>query len=196
MIESGAHMKALALRLQQADEAAFCMLYDHFKTKLYRYCLKFTKCEETAKEVVHDIFVKLWEEKAQLDADLNISSFLFTIAKHKLINHLKKAALSTAYVQEQKRRTSEACFSTERGLEYDNYLELANRAVTHLPPQRQLIFTMSRQQELSHQEIAAALGISKNTVKEQIAKALKSLRFFLKVKSGTLLVLAFFYPAV
>jgi RNA polymerase sigma-70 factor (family 1) len=196
MMESGAQMKDLALRIKQADEVAFGMLYAHFKTKLYWYCLKFTRCEETAKEVVHDIFVKLWEDKAQLNADLNISAFLFTIAKHKLINHLKKAALNTAYVLEQKRTTSEACSSAERGLEYGNYLELANRAVTQLPPRRQLIFTMSRQQELSHQEIAAALGISKNTVKEQIAKALKALRFLLEVKTGTLLVLACFYPVL
>jgi RNA polymerase sigma-70 factor (family 1) len=194
MVESGAQIKALVLRLQQSDEAAFRMLYDHHKTKLYSYCLKFTKCQEAAKEIVHDVFVKLWEERAHLNADLNLSSFLFTIAKHKLINHIRKAALSSAYVKEQQHLTSEACCRTEAGLEYGNYLELATQAITRLPPQRQLIFTMSRQQELSHQEIAAALGISKNTVKEQIAKALKSLRLFLEVRSNPLLVLICWYP--
>lgn len=194
MTESAAHLKALAARLKQGDEAAFRLLYDQYKARLYCYCFKFTRCEETAKEYVQDIFVKLWEERQTLHAEGNISAFLYTIAKHKLINHLKKAALNASYLQEQKRLGSEVCTSTETGLEYDNYLELACRAVKQLPPQRQLIFTMSRQQELSHREIALALGISKNTVKEQIAKALKSLRLFLEVRSDMLLFLIWIYP--
>jgi RNA polymerase sigma-70 factor (ECF subfamily) len=190
MMETGAQIKALVVRLKQSDAAAFCLLYDHHKSKLYGYCFKFTRCGEAAKEIVHDVFVKLWEEREQLNADLNISAFLFTIAKHKLINHIKQGARNAAHVQAQMRSSTEACSRTEQGIEYGNYLELASQAITRLPPQRQLIFTMSRQQELSHQEIALALGISKNTVKEQIAQALKFLRLFLEVKSNALLVLA------
>jgi RNA polymerase sigma-70 factor (family 1) len=189
-METGVPIKALVNRLKQSDEAAFRLLYDYHKSKLYGYCFKFTRCGETAKEIVHDVFVKLWEEREQLNADLNITAFLFTIAKHKLINHIKQGVRNAAHVQAQLRSSSEASSSTEQGIEYGNYLELAHQAITRLPPQRQLIFNMSRQQELSHQEIALQLGISKNTVKEQIAQALKYLRLFLDVKSNALLILA------
>lgn len=171
----------MVLRLRNADEEAFRIVYDMYKSKLYWYCLKITKSSEVSEEIVQDVFVTLWEHKESLHPDSSLGAYFHTLVKHKVLNHLKKAALTTAYVKEKPLTSDEATNNTETGLDYANYLELAKIAITKLPPQRQLIFKMSRQEEMSNHEIAVSLGISKNTVKSQIVKALKFLRSSLEL---------------
>jgi RNA polymerase sigma factor (sigma-70 family) len=129
------------------------------------------------------VFVKLWEHKEFLQPDTSLGAYLYTLAKHRVLNHLKKEALNASYIKEKILTTDKSSNPTEAEVEYADCLELANIAITRLPAQRQLIFKMSRQEEMSNQEIAVALGISKNTVKVQLVKALKTLRSSLGIKS-------------
>jgi RNA polymerase sigma-70 factor (family 1) len=185
----------LVQRLREADEAAFRRVYEMYKSKLYWYCLKFVKSSEIVEEIVQDVFVKLWEHKEFLQPDTSLGAFLYTLAKHRVLNHIKKEALHTSYIKEKIFTTNTSGNPTESEVEYADYMEAANIAITRLPAQRQLIFKMSRQEEMSNQEIAVALGISKNTVKVQLVKALKTLRTSLGIKSklNAFLVLVYSY---
>ncbi len=178
-------------RLRQGDEAVFRMVYDQYKSKLYWYCLKFIKSSEVAEEIVQDAFVKLWEHKESLNPDSCLGAYLYTLVKHRVLNHLKKEALNAAYVKEKRFTADVSGNNAEAELDYSNYWELANLAIAKLPPQRQLIFKQSRQHEMSNQEIAAALGISVNTVKVQLVKALKTIRASLGLKSKLMTFLVF-----
>lgn len=179
----------LVLRLRLADEEAFRQVYDGHHRKLLWYCWKFTKSREIAEELVQDVFVKLWEQREKIHPDTSFGAYLRTLAKHRVLNHLKKEALRADFEKAKKQSAEETTESAERGLEYANYLELAQAAMLRLPPQRQLIFKMSRQDEMSNEEIAAALGLSKNTVKSQVGKALKFLRSSLGLSSSLSLLL-------
>ncbi|WP_310393789.1 RNA polymerase sigma-70 factor [Hymenobacter sp.] len=178
----------LVNRLRKADEAAFRTLYDLYKSKLYWYCLKFTKSEETAEEMVQDVFVKIWEKKETLNPELSINAYLYTLAKHLVLNHQKKTTHATLYAQQTLLRTSEASNQTEVAIEYADYLTLAHQAIAQLPPKRHQIFQMSRQEEMSHEEIASALGISKHTVNVHLVKALKYIRATITLQPDVLAV--------
>jgi RNA polymerase sigma-70 factor (family 1) len=184
-------------RLRQADTEVFWIIYNTYKSKLYWYCLKFIKSAEVAEEIVQDVFVTLWERKESLHPDSSLGAYLHTVAKHRILNHLKKESRNAAYLKEKRLLADEAVNTTEMELVYADYLELAQAAITRLPPQRQLIYKMSREEDMSNQEIALALGISKNTVKVQLVKALKALRASLGLKSGLIILfflLTTFFP--
>lgn len=78
--------------------------------------------------------------------------------------------------------------ATDAAMLTEEYGTLAHRAINQLPPQRRLIFTLRRQQDLSHEEIAQQLGISKNTVKVQLVKASKFLREYFATHTDISLV--------
>lgn len=166
----------LVLLLRNADEKAFRAIFDLHQPKLYLYCLKHLESSEEAEEMVQDIFIKLWENRETLDPNSHLGAWFHTLAKNKLINHWKRTSLSASYLKRKRLSAEEASNQTENSIDFANYLELTNAAIAKLPTQRQLIFRMSRQEDLSSQEIANSLGISKHTVKSQLVKALKYLR--------------------
>lgn len=188
MSDSTELLTELVNRLRNADEGAFRALYDLYKSKLYWYCLKFTRSEETAEEIVQDVFVTVWEKRASLDPALSINAYLYTLAKHRVLNHQKKEAHAALYAQQTLLRTPEASNQTEAAIEYADYLNLAHQAIAQLPPKRYQIFQMSRQREMSHEEIAAELGISKHTVNVQLVKALKYIRTAITLRPDVLLL--------
>ena len=62
-------------------------------------------------------------------------------------------------------------------------------ALDHLSPQQKLIFTLSRNEGMKHEEIASQLNISRNTVKTHLVHALKTLRVLLHFHSDNVLLL-------
>mgnify|MGYP006350679919 FL=1 len=72
--------------------------------------------------------------------------------------------------------TLEQSYDMEAEIEANNLREYIDQLISDLPPQRQLIFNMSRKENLSYKEIAAQLNISEKTVENQISSAIKFLR--------------------
>lgn len=84
-------LKALK-RLRGGDEAAFETLFNMYKERLYLFAIKFVKSDELACDIIHDVFAKVWEIRAQIDYQSNFSSFLHSICKDLIFNLLKKAS--------------------------------------------------------------------------------------------------------
>ena len=179
MFVSDQSHKHLMARLQQGDPKAFEQLFADRHARVYAYCQKFVKREELAQEVTLDVFMTVWKKRAQLDT-LSLDAFLFKVAKDLSFNCLKKAARDQAFRSELAARNGHPLTNvTEAQVQWEEYDRMANQAIGQLPPQRQKIFTMRRRQDMSHEEIAEQLGISKNTVKVQLVKASKFLRDYL-----------------
>jgi RNA polymerase sigma-70 factor (family 1) len=172
-----------------SDESFKC-LFDNYKNRLYGYVLAITHSHYTAEEITQEIFIKLWLCRDMLNQVENLDGYIFTIARNKTLNHLRKAAYDVRLLKELQERGLSAGSGNnnveERAMagEYDQLLQ---DALALLSPQRRLVYVMSRQRGLNHAEIAQQLQLSRNTVKNHMVEALRFIRHYF-VKHGSVLV--------
>ncbi|TCS85322.1 RNA polymerase sigma-70 factor (ECF subfamily) [Anseongella ginsenosidimutans] len=166
------------------DERAFARVYEKYHRHLYFFALKFVKSEELAGEVVHDVFLKVWENRRRLNKELSFRGYLLTICKNHVLNLLKRASMETSIKAEILRNCPPSHVETEDSIHYEDYYQFALRAIEQLPPQRQLVFKMCRIEGRSYDEVAAALGISKGTVRDHLFKGSRYVKEYLSVHAG------------
>nr|WP_295865166.1 RNA polymerase sigma-70 factor [uncultured Chitinophaga sp.] len=163
-------------KIKEGDATAFQELFYAYKDALFGYACKLCRSTEMAEEAVQEVFMKVWINRQQLDPTLSIRAYLHTAVRHCVFNILKKAALDEDLRQSVFRHQPVAVNSTEEAVNAADLQRVKSRVLDMLPPQRKLIFCLSRIEGLSHEEIALRLGISRNTVKDQIVKASRFLR--------------------
>lgn len=173
--------KPLIKRLVKGDEKAFKKVYDTYYDKLFFYCLQFVKSEELARELLQDVFVKFWSQRKNINPELSLNAYLYKITRNHTLDFLKKVAKDQQLKEELMLSVALAHSQEEDNLTYAEYHTLANQAIQKLPTQRKRIFQLSRQEGMSYEEIATTLGISKNTVKVQMLRALKAIREYLQI---------------
>lgn len=183
----------LMTRLATGDEVAFNMLFERYRDKLYHYLNKITKSPEISEEIVIDIFVKIWVGRELMSQVEKPEAFLHKVAYHKALDFLKTtsrhARLQQLYIDRIEHTTEN---DIEDLIMDAQSKELLHKAVLSLPPQRKLIYTMSRKEGLTHDQIALALNLSKSTVKNSMVAAVKSITEYLqKHKSAQTLGLIF-----
>ncbi len=190
-------MKALPLydeasllkQIAAGDEAAFTTFYNLHWDKLCNYLFKITKSRETTEEIASDVFLKLWLGKEWVQDIRNVDAFLFKVAYNKAISFLRvtagKPALQNIIEDQLLSRESAAADDALLGEEQRRIL---HEAIKQLSPQRRMVLMLSREKELSNDEIASLLNLSSNTVKNTLSDALKSVRGFLKSKKAESLI--------
>lgn len=174
----------LVARLSDGDEKAFRALFHSYKNKLFKYSIRYVKSVAAAEDIVQDSFLKIWENRQQLNTDQQFGAYLFRIARNQIFNQFKKATYQAAYEQfSLKSQQQDLNHQTEWEVFCSDYGGHLQKAIERLPAQRQRIFNLSRMEGLSHEEIAQKLSLSKNTVKVQINKALKTIRVYLELST-------------
>ena len=168
----------LVRELKNHDEIAFRKLFDMYHQAVYKYSLSLLKSTNYAEENVQDVFLKVWLHRENLDIDKSFKAFLFTIARNQAFNLLNKAANDIVLKEELFYHSQKSYSEGDYLIREDDCKKLKKQAIKQLPPKRKLIFKMSRKQGKTYEEISQELGISVNTVKSQMSKALESLRIF------------------
>jgi RNA polymerase sigma-70 factor (family 1) len=184
--------KDIITHLALGDVNAFRLVFNRYRNEIFTYCYKVTKSKEPAEEIVHDVFLIMWQKREQLDISLPVKPYLYKITQNLAFNFLKKAA------NEQKLKQAVFYFQDlhdnqpERDINYKDTKNLLAEAISQLPAERKRIFKMSRYQGLNHDEIATQLDISKNTVKDQMFKALRSIKQYLELHNTFFTLFIFF----
>ncbi|MBL0745603.1 RNA polymerase sigma-70 factor [Chryseolinea lacunae] len=173
----------LVTLLKEGSEPALKELFLRFEQKILLYVFRLTRSHEVAEEILQDTFIKLWEYRENLDVTLSFSAFVYKIAKNRILNYLRANTTRVALKKEYSLSMVTSGNATEEQIFFDEYVRIADRAIDCLPPQRKSIFKMSRNEGKSYEEIAVALGISKNTVRLQIVQSLKDIRRFMSMHS-------------
>ncbi|UII76193.1 RNA polymerase sigma-70 factor [Flagellimonas sp. HMM57] len=180
MTERELHKEQLLVKkLSQGDEKAFRELFDGYRNQLYRFSLGMLSSEAYAKEMVQEVFLKVWTKRESLNPELSFRSYLFTITRNKNIKFLKKAANNLKLREEIFYRSQKSANTTEKYMREADLEVLRQKALDQLPPKRRIIFEMSRNEGKSYETIGQELGISTSTVKSQMSKALETLRNFI-----------------
>lgn len=185
--------KILVEQLASGSERAFRCLFDKYHQDIFIFSKSILKLDSLAEEIVQEVFLKVWLKASELNPDLDFKSYIFTIARNLSLNSLRSAL--------NNRKLTEEIFYMNSGLGkpsdqilLDEELEIIRiKAIESLPAKRKEIFILSRTEGKSYNEISNELGISINTVKVQMSKALDTLRKYIQIHGDlTLLILIFF----
>jgi len=188
--QSGAQVR----RLQKGDLHSFDLVYQQYSQRLYGFAFSILKNHEDAKEIVQETFLRLWNSKDQLKNDQSLKSYLFKISYNISIDLIRLRLKNEKYVEYLKVHFSEDTADGENLADYNELNDTIQKIISEFPDQRQKVFRMSREEGLSHAEIADQLGITTKTVENHINLALKAVRKKLNSGSlGTILFSALFF---
>ncbi|HTE13185.1 MAG TPA: RNA polymerase sigma-70 factor [Chitinophagaceae bacterium] len=160
-------------------ETTFKSIFDTYKDRLYGYVLAVSHSTYTAEEITQEIFMKLWLCRDMLASIDNIEGYIFTIARNKTLNHLRKASNQASLLQEIQSRMKPAVNANEERTAVTELEKLVHDALTLLSPQRRLVYQLSRHKGLDHGQIAQQLHLSRNTVKNHLVHSLRFIRNYL-----------------
>jgi RNA polymerase sigma-70 factor (family 1) len=164
----------LTALLKAGDQLAFTEIYQRYGKALTTFAAAESRLNDLddAGDVLHDLFVWLWEERAKLAITGNLKNYLFTAIRNRIIDHIRKNNTRQKYAD----LLEELSYSLEQQLEAKELGQMLEHSITELSPRTAEIYRLSRQDHLSVKEIAAQLGLSEQTVKNQLTTALKHLR--------------------
>lgn len=165
----------LFILLKDEDEKAFTELYDRYWKKLLVRANILLRSQEDAEELVHDIFVTLWNKREKLHILNSFYTYIAAMLQYGCYRVLAKRR------QFRKREMTgdvleQADLSTQQWLDFEDLREELEIAVSRLPERCRLIFRLSREEDLSDKEIAQELQLSVHTVRTQMHRALQKLK--------------------
>ena len=162
--------------LMAGNEAAFRLIYDLHSGRVYQLAFRFLKDASWSEEIVQDVFLKLWLNREGLDDQGNLWLYLYVITKRLCLNKLREIRKSPVLFEQLMSGIEVAGRPPEEQLMAAELEQQALRLIATLPKQQQRIYKLSREEGLSHHEIAEKLGLSPNTVKNHMVQALKTLK--------------------
>ncbi len=168
--------KLLVSKLRNNEVKSFDILFEKYSAKLYRFSFSLLKNHEDSKEIVQETFFRVWDKRREIDSSKSFKSFLFTISYHLIIDQLRLKLKDQEYRKFLKEYFKAEEVKVDSVTDYETLSRQISSVIEELPAKRKQIFTMSREQGLSHKEIAGKLNISVKTVENQINLALKLIK--------------------
>jgi RNA polymerase sigma-70 factor (family 1) len=163
--------------LKNGDKAAFAMIYQRYYRLLYIHALKKLHNEEEAKDIIQELFTTLWVKRENILQDTNFAAFLYTSVRNRVLDYFSHQAVASKYVTSLQNFIDTDPISADDYIHEKELLEYIQAEIQLLPAKMREVFLLSREENLSHREIANKLGISEQTVSKQVSNALKTLRY-------------------
>ena len=183
--------RELLVQVSNGNELAFRELFNNYHGKLYTYILKITGSNETAEDIVHDVFLKLWLQKERLPEIQQLNAYLFKMSHNAALNGLRRLAKRTLVMTELAKSVNQESSNPDDKLVRKEVLQLIHNAVGKLTPQQKEVFKLSREEGMKQEDIAKRLNISIFTVKRHLTDALKHLRTEIAASYGSKAVVLF-----
>lgn len=165
----------LTALIKKGDEQAFEYLYNRYWDKMIHFAYQKTADRVEAENVVQDVFVSLWNRRAELNITSNIANYLVVSVKYRVIRIFEQQRVQRLHEQESLGSFDILDNSTQQYLDFDELQQRLEKLIDELPEKPALIFRLSREEGLSHKEIAEQLDISERAVNESLVKTKKSL---------------------
>lgn len=173
--------------MAKGDEAAFTEIYNRYWEKLYVIAYNRLEQQQFAEDIVHDVFICLWEGRTRLTIE-KLENYLATATKYAVWHKLEKINKQKTFVSSLPADPSSPSL-VEKKLHSKQILKIIKTEVDTLPKKCKLVFKQSRELHKSTKEISEALDISPKTVEGHITHALRQIK---KATEAISLILSFF----
>lgn len=180
--------KNILLLIAQENVDAFKLVYKALYQKVYSFAFYVTHQEEVAEDITQDVFVKIWNNRQELNSIDNFEAWLTVVVRNTAYNALKRMATEDLVLKKMLSKQKNPTEDFDEIMDSKELESLIQKAIQQLPPQQRRIFLLSRMQGLKHKEIAQKLNISVFTVKNHIKSALRFLKMYIQ---STILSLIF-----
>jgi RNA polymerase sigma-70 factor (ECF subfamily) len=174
-------------KIRAGSEEAFEILFRNYYTVLYKFTIRIVTDKQEAENIVQDLFVRFWIKRAEIYISSSIKSYLFTAARNSALNYIKRERRLTL-LEDHSDIPGKVMHSPDSELDKDETVAAVRKAISKLPEKCRQIYLMKKYDDLSYNEISEILGISVNTIKTQMKRAIKSLTRNLEYLNISLLV--------
>jgi RNA polymerase sigma-70 factor (family 1) len=164
-------------RVAEGDQRAFTLIVEQYTAAIYAHVLTYIKNAFRAEEITQDIFVNVWKHRTDLPGIANFPGYLYVMTRNRAISAFREKIF---HPEPEKDELETDGLNPAGALEFRQFSETVMRGIASLPPRRKQVFTMSRFEGMSYEEIARRLEISKSAVNQHIVEALLFLRTFLR----------------
>jgi RNA polymerase sigma-70 factor (ECF subfamily) len=172
--------KILLNLMREGDSASFNALFDRYWEMLYATVFSVCSDREVCSEIVHDIFLNLWLKREKLQIE-SFKAYIVASARYHVYRHVKNARRKSLEYREDLEYSSRVSMNDgELNIHYQDLEKSVDKELEELPRRCKEIFTLSRREQLSNDEIATRLDISKRTVENQLTHALRHLRLSMR----------------
>lgn len=168
--------KSILEQFAVGNHTAFRELFMRYHLKVYYFVLGLVKSESDAEDLTQEIFLKLWTHRSRFTEVRTFGSYLYVLAKHTAFNYIESRRVNLVNLERAGEEDGERSDTPYEDLVAKDLRLLVDMIVETMPPQRKMIYRMSRDEGLSNTEIAENLQLSKKTVENHLNLALKELR--------------------
>jgi len=156
------------------DQQAYNDLFLIFYPSLQQFAFSFLKSKQLSEETVSDVFIKIWEKRANLHHITNLKLYLFTSTRNTALNYLKKQkGLKNLDPEDYWVELNSVFFDPEQLMVSAESMKKVQKAINDLPPRCKMIFKLVKDEGLKYKEVASLLQLSVKTVENQMTIALK-----------------------
>ena len=172
--------KELIALLKINDQKAFGKFFELYHKSLCLLALKIVRDNDQAKDIVQEVFIKLWKNRQRLEIRGSLFAYLKRATVNTALNYIESPGVLRSQPLEKTDLTFHSRNATDQPLAYDELKQKADDAIQKLPVRTRTIFILIRSEEMSYKEVADSVGISMKTVEKEMMKALRLLREALK----------------
>lgn len=162
--------------LKAGDTSALEEIYKRYQALLFSHAYKRLDNKEEARDLVQDLFLYLWTHRNDLNITSNFSAYLYASVRNRILNIYRNKSVRNKHIQSLQGFIEKGQSITEEEIRHKELVKLVEKEVAQLPPKMRLVFELSRNLQLSHQQIADELHVSPHTVRTQIKNVLRILR--------------------
>lgn len=173
---TGSERELIDLVREKDSSNAFAKLYTLYAPRLFSFSLKMSKSKEDAEEIVQDAFVWIWNNRKNIKPQDTLLNLLFLHTRHRLINLYRKRLNSPTFLDFLECLDLADGSSTSEGIDMDELLEKVYKSIDRLPTTQRKIMLLARRDGKNAKEISQELGITEQTVRNQLSLATKRLK--------------------
>ena len=175
--------------LKQGDHDAFNEIYKRYQPVLFNHAYRRFPDREQVRDIIQELFTYIWKNRSDIHLSGSLAGYLYSSVRNKVLNHFRDDKVKEAFnLSLTEFLENEKSMITDHLIREKELIALIEEEVSKLPVQMQLIFRMSREAHMNHNEIAKQLGLSPHTVRTQVKNALRILR----TKLGSAVFILFF----
>jgi len=168
--------KKLLKELAAGDENAYKTIYLQYDEVILKLVMKYLRSAELAKDVSQDIFIKVWENREKLPRVKHFKPYLLQIARNQAYDVLRAAGRSDIVRGEIARHALDHPGFFDDEMINKEYRSFIKRTIESLPPRSREVFLLCREQGKTYDEVAAALGISRNVVRKHMILSMQKFK--------------------